>query len=203
MRNIRPIYYKVVKFNLVLATVGAQSFFIYNVYIWSPGQTTSVAAGTVTQATLANAEFTALATCFTYYRVKRILLTFISNISTTVSFPRIATCMQPNKSPTTVGITAAAGTISTVPNAYCIDPHVSASAGYFIPKISDYAKTSAVLSNDLQGGWISTADTAITRNNADPGVITVASSDGVLTAPVTTTAGNLEIDYFLEFKLGE
>jgi hypothetical protein len=203
MKNPNPIYYKVVKFVLVISTTGAQTFFNYSVSTYWPGNTSAVVAGTVTMTLLNQAEWQALLLCFTYFRVMRVLLTYFSTISTTLAAPRIGVALFPNRSPTGLGNAATMTSVSQQPNAVCITPQKSWSCGYFIPRTSDVEVTAAGLNNFLRGGWLPCAMATATRNVADPGIIAICMSYGTSVAPLTTTFGSLEQDYFIEFKLGE
>jgi len=193
-----------IKGRVVLATTGTQTGFKLNIYIYSPLQYTNVVASTVTAATAFNSDFNALCGVFQYYRVKRILLEYNHVVVSTVAVPPMIAALGPNYTPVDAGNNFGTNiNVDQWNNSVPLDPHKSTSIGYHIPPVSDLAYAGTSVNNELSGGWIGTDVALITRNIADPGIITIQSGDVVLAAPLTTTYGVVEIVYDIDFKLPE
>jgi len=191
---------RIFKLLIAASTTGTQTFETICLYLYRPMQYTRVVAGTITVTSSQSTSLTDAAAIFREFRVKKILVQFSNSIGTSTAFPPFYICMDSESSPFDMGATS---TTSSLVNGYQnssqFDPHVSASAGYWVPFPSSLNNQT---DNIIGKGWLSTDAIGIGASNAnDRGIIAFTFGNPVLGAPLTTVAGLLDISYELEFKL--
>jgi hypothetical protein len=193
-------YKRLFKYRIILNTTGTQSFFLTSVFIYQPFTANSVISGTNTISTSYSATATNLFAAFQYYKVNSIYIAYCSYQSTATPLPPVYCALQPGSSPFVIGTTANTGIINSVQNSIQIDPHFSTSFTYVIPQPSDI---SLVAGNELERGWIPTAYGATTPLTTTSGVITFATGDSAIPAPLSTIFGVVDVEYDIDFKLPE
>jgi hypothetical protein len=198
--NISRIYRRIFKYRILLNTLGSQTYFITSVFIYQPFTANSIISGTNTISTSYSATATNLFAAFQYYRVNKIYLAYCSVQSTATILPPVYTALQPGASPFTLGTVANTAVVNSVQNSIQFDPHFSTSFTYIIPRPSDI---SLVAGNELEQGWIPSSYGATTPLTTTSGVISFATGDGALPAPLTTTFGVVDVEYEIDFKLPE
>jgi len=194
------IYNRLFKYRVVLSTVGAQTFFLTNIYTYTPFANTMITAGSiVVQSGLSPTAVDVFAS-FQFYRVNRIFIAYTSVASTTISLPPIYASLQEGASPFNLGTTANTNGVNSIQNSVQIDPHFSTSFTYDIPHPTDISQISG---NQLAGGWIPSVYGTGAPTTTTQGIIAFASGDGTLAAPLTTVYGAIDVEYSVSFKLAE
>jgi len=202
LKNSGPIKLeKQIRIRLTLATTGAQTLFGYTVYMYSPGQTTSFIAGTITASGIGlSATAVSLFTVFEYYKVKRVSLQYTHVVPSTTVVPPMYIAADADGAPADVtpGVIT---NLNEYENCVQVDSHHTTTVGYWVPPTTAVAYASAS-DNQLAGGWIPCDISRSTRATTDPGVIYIYSGEtGGLVAPLTTTYGVVDIVWDVIFKM--
>jgi len=202
-RQLAPktkIYNRLFKYRVVLSTVGAQTFFLTNIYTYTPFANTMITAGSIVVQSGLSPTAVDVFAAFQFYRINQIFIAYTSVASTTLALPPIYASLQEGASPFNLGTTANTNGVNSIQNSVQIDPHISTSFTYNIPHPTDISQISG---NQLAGGWIPSVYGTGAPTTTTQGIIAFASGDGTLAAPLTTVYGAIDVEYSVSFKLAE
>jgi len=186
------------KLRIPLSTTGSQTFDNISLFLYKPMQYTRIVAGSIVVTNGSTTSLSDLRAIFREYRVKKIYLQYTNSLGTSTAFPPVYVAIDPELTPTDVGNSSYVSNANLYQNGVQVDAHISTTLGYWVPNPTALANQ---VDNIMAKGWLSTDLLANAATATDVGVIVITYGDATLAAPLTTTAGILDVVYDVQFKV--